>query len=110
MTNMLKKVFNWSDVHLSEMTSYKIHTLCICKLSISDFLLQVKQEVADDFVANLGFGSSTGERALSPNHPILGHDGTGAPSFGSHCDPVKKWPKLDCELVQASHRAKLFGT
>ena len=93
------------------------YLLGICKLVISDFLLQVKQEttavkqeVADDFVANLGFGSSTGERALSPNHPILGHDGTGAPSFGSHCDPVKKWPKLDCELVQASHRAKLFGT
>ena len=27
MTNMLKKVFNWSGVHLSEMTCYKIHTL-----------------------------------------------------------------------------------
>ena len=27
MTNMLKKVFNWSEVHLSEVTSYKIHTL-----------------------------------------------------------------------------------
>ena len=27
MTNMLKKVFNWSKVHLSEMTCYKIHTL-----------------------------------------------------------------------------------
>ena len=27
MTNMLKKVFNWSEVHLSEMTCYKIHTL-----------------------------------------------------------------------------------
>ena len=26
MTNMLKKVFNWSEVHLSEMTCYKIHT------------------------------------------------------------------------------------
>ena len=24
---MLKKVFNWSEVHLSEVTSYKIHTL-----------------------------------------------------------------------------------
>ena len=24
---MLKKVFNWSEVHLSEMTCYKIHTL-----------------------------------------------------------------------------------
>ena len=42
----------------------------------------VKQEVADDFMANLGFGSSTDERALSPDHPILVHDGTGAPSFG----------------------------
>jgi hypothetical protein len=27
MTNMLKKVFNWSKVHLSEVTFYKIHTL-----------------------------------------------------------------------------------
>ena len=27
MTNMLKKVFNWSEVRLSEVTSYKIHTL-----------------------------------------------------------------------------------
>ena len=27
MTNMLKKVFNWSEVHLSEVTSYKIHIL-----------------------------------------------------------------------------------
>ena len=26
---MLKKVFNWSEVHLSEVTSYKIHTLVI---------------------------------------------------------------------------------
>ena len=24
---MLKKVFNWSEVHHSEMTCYKIHTL-----------------------------------------------------------------------------------
>ena len=32
MTNMLQKVFNWSEVHLSEVTSYKIHTL-VCKLS-----------------------------------------------------------------------------
>ena len=72
--------------------------------------MQVKQEVADDFVANLGFGSCTGERALSPNHPILGHDRTGAPSFGPCRDAVKNWSKLDCELVEASHRAKLFGT
>ena len=27
MTNMLIKVFNWSEVHLAEMTCYKIHTL-----------------------------------------------------------------------------------
>ena len=27
MTKMLKKVFNWSEFHLSEMTCYKIHTL-----------------------------------------------------------------------------------
>ena len=27
MTNMLKKVFNWLEVHLSEVTFYKIHTL-----------------------------------------------------------------------------------
>ena len=26
---MLKKVFNWSEFHLSEVTSYKIHTLMI---------------------------------------------------------------------------------
>jgi hypothetical protein len=25
-----QKVFNWSEVHLSEMTSYKIHTLVDC--------------------------------------------------------------------------------
>ena len=35
MTNMLKKVFNWSEVHLSEVTSYKIHTL-----APSDFRLE----------------------------------------------------------------------
>ena len=29
MINMFKKVFNWSEVHLSEMTCYKIHTLVI---------------------------------------------------------------------------------
>ena len=29
MTNMLKKVFNWSEVYLSEMTCYEIHTLGI---------------------------------------------------------------------------------
>ena len=27
MTNMLKKVFNWSEVHLFEVTFYNIHTL-----------------------------------------------------------------------------------
>ena len=27
-----KKVFNWSEVHLSEVTSYKIHTLVLCLL------------------------------------------------------------------------------
>ena len=27
MTNMLKKLINWSVVNLSEMTCYKIHTL-----------------------------------------------------------------------------------
>ena len=27
MINMLKKVLNWSEVHFSEMTCYKIHTL-----------------------------------------------------------------------------------
>ena len=79
-------------------------------LHIKQETTAVKQEAADDFVANLGFGSSSGERALSPDHPILGHDRTGAPSFGTHHDTVKKWPKLDCELVQASHRARLFGT
>ena len=26
---VMKKVFNWSDLHLSEVTSYKIHTLVI---------------------------------------------------------------------------------
>ena len=26
---MLKKVFNWSEVHLSEMSCYKIHTLAM---------------------------------------------------------------------------------
>ena len=35
----------------------------------------VKQEVADDFMANLEFDSSTDEWALSPDHPILVHDG-----------------------------------
>ena len=33
MTNMLKKMFNWSEVHLSEVTFYKILTL----LAHSDF-------------------------------------------------------------------------
>ena len=51
-------------------------------LQIKQETTAVKQEAADDFVANLGFGSSPNERALSPNHPILGHDGTGASSFG----------------------------
>ena len=30
MINMLKKVFNWSEVHLFEMTCYKIHTIGSC--------------------------------------------------------------------------------
>ena len=29
LTNMLKKVSNWSEVHLSEMTCYEIHTLIV---------------------------------------------------------------------------------
>ena len=29
MSNMLKKVFNLSEVHLSEITCYKIHTLSV---------------------------------------------------------------------------------
>ena len=29
MTNVLKKVFNWSEVHLSAVTFYKIHTLAL---------------------------------------------------------------------------------
>ena len=29
MTNMLKKVFNWLQVHLSEMNCYKIHILVL---------------------------------------------------------------------------------
>ena len=29
MTNMLKKMFNWSEVHLSEINCYKIHTLIL---------------------------------------------------------------------------------
>ena len=34
---MLKKVFNWSEVHLSEMTCYKTHTLAISeKVSEND--------------------------------------------------------------------------
>ena len=28
-TNVLKKVFNWSEVHLSEVTPYKIHNLVV---------------------------------------------------------------------------------
>ena len=27
ITKVMKKVFNWSELHLSEVTSYKIHTL-----------------------------------------------------------------------------------
>ena len=40
MTNMLKKVFNWSEVHISEMTCYKIHTLisiCFCHFGNAPF-------------------------------------------------------------------------
>ena len=29
MINILKKVFNWSEVHFSEMSCYKIHTLAV---------------------------------------------------------------------------------
>jgi hypothetical protein len=29
MTNMLKKVFNWSEFHLSEVTSYKISNVSL---------------------------------------------------------------------------------
>ena len=32
---VMKKVFNWSELHLSEVTSYKIHTLSICENFIS---------------------------------------------------------------------------
>ena len=43
----------------------------------------VKQEVADDFMASLGFGSSTDERTFVPRSPnSVTYNGTGAPSFG----------------------------
>ena len=45
MTNMLKKVFNWSEVHLTEMTCYKIHTLgtgeCLPDSSLSNLGLNL---------------------------------------------------------------------
>ena len=45
MTNMLKKVFNWSEVHLSEMTCYKIHTLKVKKFHKSFHKLITSKEV-----------------------------------------------------------------
>ena len=52
MTNMLKKVFNWSEVHLSKMTCYKIHTLALgswCSNKF-DFGLSVLGTFSADFI------------------------------------------------------------
>jgi hypothetical protein len=32
----MKKVFNWSELHLSEKTSYKIHTLVVLAFKFSN--------------------------------------------------------------------------
>ena len=54
MTNMLKKVFNWSEVHLSEVTSYKIHTLIATRLSNSPaFLLPRGLGESEEFIKNV---------------------------------------------------------
>ena len=37
MTNMLKKVFNWSEVHLSKMTCYKFHTFMVMAIRVVEF-------------------------------------------------------------------------
>ena len=42
MTNMLKKVFNWWEVHLSEVTSYKILTLGWAWISIEKMTRAMK--------------------------------------------------------------------
>ena len=36
MKNMFKKVFNWSKVHLSEVTFYKIHTLALWVVTVKN--------------------------------------------------------------------------
>ena len=64
MTNMLKKVFNWSEVHLSEVTSYKIHTLEQFFLTVGQnnfgnkilFLVKVPSQNYRD-ICSLPFGS-----------------------------------------------------
>ena len=81
MTNMLKKVFNWwSEVHLSEMTCYKIHTLTIfknknkcwkSKLSLNLVRATCNQFFNDTKVSLwthsfLGKGGSISESDLSP--------------------------------------------
>ena len=61
MTNMLKKVFNWSEVHLSEMTCYKIHTLDTLLSSRARLVLKkknfvVKQHIIDARTRQAGAG------------------------------------------------------
>ena len=54
MTNMLKKVFNWSEVHLSEVTSYKIHTLGEFAVFLTFFFDLLRENQALDGVVCLG--------------------------------------------------------
>ena len=59
MTNMLKKVFNWSEVRLSEMICYKIRTLMggwdgVCDPCLySCELLFSNIECLNDFICNM---------------------------------------------------------
>ena len=61
---MLKKVFNWSEVHLYEVTSYKIHTLEHFFLTVGQnnfgnkilFLVKVPSQNYRD-IRSLPFGS-----------------------------------------------------
>ena len=68
ITNMLKKVFNWSEVHLSEVTSYKIHTLTVWFCPLSEAIEVTNYEnVNTIFVVCLKvqpFGSLTHARHL----------------------------------------------
>ena len=58
-----EKVFNWSEVHLSEVTSYRIHTLESSK--------DIDEERTSDVTSGKASTSSTERNSRSNNIPKL---------------------------------------